>query len=96
MGGENVDLAHFMVLLRGEGRGSHLTGRSVHNQRIEHLWRDVFADCLSLFYHLFYFMESRGILDCEKPQHLYALHMCIQLVSTTACKCFLLLGIFIL
>ncbi len=43
MGGENVDLAHFMVLLRGEGRGSHLTGRSVHNQRIERLWRDVFV-----------------------------------------------------
>ncbi len=74
MGGENVDLAHFMVLLRGEGRGSHLTGRSIHNQRIERLWRDVFADSLSLFYHLFYFMESRGILDCENPEHLNALH----------------------
>ncbi len=49
MGGENINLAHFMVLLRGEGRGSHLTGRSVHNQRIERLWWNVFSECLSLF-----------------------------------------------
>ena len=66
-GGENVDVAHLMM------RGSHITGRSVHNQRIERLWRDVFSDCLSLFYHLFYYLEENGILSCNNPTHLYAL-----------------------
>ncbi|KAA0706219.1 hypothetical protein E1301_Tti016287 [Triplophysa tibetana] len=32
-GGENIEVAHFMVQNRGENRNSHITGRSVHNQR---------------------------------------------------------------
>ena len=45
-GGENVEVADFMIAQRGTGRSSFICGRSVHIQRIERLWRDVFSASL--------------------------------------------------
>ena len=70
----NVGIVDYMITRRGPNRGSCLTGKSTHNQRIERFWRDVYQGVLALHYQLFYFMEEEQILDPLDELHLIALH----------------------
>ena len=67
--GENVGISEYM--LNHPYRGpSMITGRSVHNQRIERFW---YAGCISSFYTLFCELESAGLLNPNDDNDLFSL-----------------------
>ena len=75
-GGKNALIAEYMIQQRGAGRGSIIMGRSVHNQRIEILWRDMFTGCVCYFYYLFYHLEAEALLDTENEADAVVVGQC--------------------
>ncbi|KAK7012914.1 hypothetical protein R3P38DRAFT_3278905 [Favolaschia claudopus] len=73
-GVENLLVAAYMVALHGEGRGSYLWGRSVHNVRIERLWVDVTAQIGATWADVFTLLELHHGLDINNSFHIWLLH----------------------
>ena len=71
---ENVDVARFMLMNRGTGRGSIITGNSVHNQRVERMWKDVKRMVVSQYRNLFNYLELHQLLDPCNEVDLLCLH----------------------
>lgn len=74
-GMENIGVARLMLSKYGTESCPHLTGLSVHNQRIERLWRDVVNYVVGHFRDLFYHMEEVDILAPLNEVHLLALQV---------------------
>ena len=73
-GTENVEVARNMLNRYGPASHPVLTGQSVHNQRIERLWRDVHNYVCAIYKNIFYYLESAEMLDPNNEIDLYALH----------------------
>ena len=72
---ENVDVCRYMLQHRGTGRRSFIAGKSCHNQRIERLWRDIFASVIGKYYCVMWYLESRGYLNIENDLEIAVLQL---------------------
>ena len=74
-GMENIEVVREVLKKFGTSSKPSLTGFSVHNQRIERLWKNVLHYVLHHYIDLFYFMEADEVLDPLNEVHLLALHL---------------------
>ncbi|KAG6914284.1 hypothetical protein DXG01_001300 [Tephrocybe rancida] len=74
-GTENNRVEVIMIDKWGAAHRAYLRGRSIHNVRIERLWRDVRRYALEFFRQIFLHLEQSGLLDMEEPAHRIVLYL---------------------
>ena len=73
-GGENIEIWRYMIISHGNDTECVVTGSSVHNERVERLWRDVHRCVLKMFADVFRSLESEGYLDPLNEVDLFCVH----------------------
>ena len=74
MGGKNIDAWDYMIDYHSGNKSCIIIGSSVHNERIERLWRDVSRSVIIPFKEIFGDLEEHNILDVDNDVDLYCLH----------------------
>ena len=72
-GGENTDIWRYMIEEYSSSEAV-ITGSSVHNERIERLWRDVSRSVSSIFINSFRTLEERNQLNPLNVADIFCLH----------------------
>jgi hypothetical protein len=65
-GSENREVGLWIIVAYGENRGSFITGRSVHNQRIERIWREV-NRWMTSFHLIFQHLRQIDLYNPDNP-----------------------------
>ncbi len=77
-GGENIGVWRYMIATHNLDYSCVLTGSSVHNERIERMWRDVHRCVVTTFSAIFGELEREELLDPTNEVDLYCLHYVFQ------------------
>lgn len=87
-GGENIDTATLMILVRGPNRASAMWGASTNNTKVERIWPEVGSQFARQWKGFFLRLERLHGLNRNNPHHLWLLHTLFLSSINDDCKKF--------